>query len=101
MYALEHHHARLAEDHANARALAEGLAVLPGLELDLATVVTNIVLFRVKTGAAPALATQLDAAGVRMLAVGPNTIRAVTSLMVKRKDIAAALKIVGRLLAKN
>jgi threonine aldolase len=41
---------RLAEDHANARALAEGLAKLPGLDIDLASVQTNIVIFQVKRG---------------------------------------------------
>ncbi len=101
LYALEHHRARLADDHANARALAEGLAKLPGLEPDPTSVVTNIVLFRVRSKPARALAEQLDAVGVRMLAVGPETIRAVTSLMVTREDIAAALEIISRLLGKG
>ena len=47
LYALDHHVERLAEDHANARRLAEGLAELPGVELDPATVETNIVIFAV------------------------------------------------------
>ena len=49
--ALERMVDRLAEDHANARALAEGLAKLPGLSVDLASVQTNIVIFRVQRGA--------------------------------------------------
>ena len=45
LYALDHHVERLADDHARARRLAEGLAALPGVELDPATVETNIVIF--------------------------------------------------------
>ena len=101
LHALDHHRARLAEDHDNARALAQGLAVLPGLELDPAAVATNIVLFRVRSQPAPALAAQLDATGVRMLAVGPDTIRAVTSLMVTWEDVEAALGIFARVLGKG
>ena len=44
LYALEHNVDRLAEDHANARRLAEAVAELPGLKVDLATVQTNIVI---------------------------------------------------------
>jgi threonine aldolase len=96
LYALEHHRARLAEDHANARALATGLARLSGIELDPATVQTNIVCFRVSTMQAKELVLRLDGAGVRMLATGPNSIRAVTSLMVTAEDMPKAVEIVGR-----
>src|SRR5258708_40085330 len=51
IYALDHHVERLAEDHANARALAEGLAELPGVEIDPETVETNIVIFEVPDAA--------------------------------------------------
>ena len=51
--ALEKMVDRLAEDHANARALAEGVAKLPGLAVDLASVQTNIVIFRVERGGPP------------------------------------------------
>src|SRR5262247_3094033 len=50
--ALERMVDRLAEDHANARALAEGLAKRPGLSVDLASVQTNIVIFRIERGTA-------------------------------------------------
>ena len=92
LYALEHHRDRLAEDHANARKLAEGIAALPGIELDPATVQTNIVIFRVTSMPAAALAEKLHAAGVYVLATGPDTIRAVTSLEVNSEDIPQALK---------
>jgi threonine aldolase len=100
LHALEHHRARLAEDHANARALAEGLSQLPGLELDPATVQTNIVLLRVKKFPSATLAAALEQAGVRVLATGPEALRAVTHLMVSSRQITAALGIFGRVLGQ-
>jgi threonine aldolase len=90
LHALEHHRKRLAADHANARALAEGLAGLPAVAIDPSTVETNIVYFDV---AAPAgdVVKSLERAGVGMLATGEHTIRAVTHLHITREDIDAAL----------
>lgn len=96
LYALEHQRSRLADDHANARALAQGLARLPGIELDPATVQTNIVFFNVKAVHAKELVQRLDLAGVRMLALGPNSIRAVTNLNVTAEAIPKAVEIVDR-----
>ncbi len=96
LHALEHHRARLAEDHVNARALAEGLAGLPGIEIDPASVQTNIVLIGTPSHSASKLASQLDQAGLRLLAVGPHTLRAVTSLMVLPEQIPVALEIFRR-----
>lgn len=90
LHALDHHRDRLAEDHAHAQTLAKGLARLPSLEVNPAHVETNIVMIKVRGGGAPALAQALDAAGVRMLALGLDTLRAVTSLMVTSGDIASA-----------
>jgi threonine aldolase len=98
LYALEHQRSRLADDHANARALAQGLARLPGIELDPATIQTNIVFFNVKTVQAKELVQRLERAGVRMLALGPTSIRAVTNLMVKAEEIPRAVEIVGRVM---
>jgi threonine aldolase len=98
LYALEHQRSRLADDHANARALAQGLARLPGIELDPTTVQTNIVFFNVKTVQAKELVQRLDQAGVRMLALGPASIRAVTNLMVTAEEIPKAVEIVGRII---
>jgi threonine aldolase len=98
IYALRHHVKRLAEDHANARRLADGLAALPGVALDPATVETNLVFFDL-TGSidAPAAVQGLLARGVRMGALGPRTIRAVTHLDVSAaaidKTLAAAREI--------
>ncbi|MBM4017824.1 MAG: low-specificity L-threonine aldolase [Planctomycetes bacterium] len=91
LYALEHHRARLAEDHANARRLAEGIAAMPGIDLDPATVETNIVIFRVTSMPAADLAARLKAAGVLVLASGPDAIRAVTHLDVSREQIDEAV----------
>ena len=96
LHALELHRARLAEDHVNARALAEGLAGLPGIEIDPASVQTNIVLIGTPSHSASKLASQLDEAGLRLLAVGPHTLRAVTSLMVLPEQIPVALEIFRR-----
>jgi threonine aldolase len=92
IYALRHHVDRLALDHANARRLAEGLAELPGVKLDPADVETNLVFFDV-TGAldAQAVVDALLARGVRMGALGPRTVRAVTHLDVSADGIERAL----------
>ena len=99
-HALEHHRERLALDHSNARALAEGLALLPGLELEPNSVETNIVFFRVKSLPAATLVRELELHGVRVLATSADTIRAVTNLMVSPEDIANALKSVANVLGR-
>jgi threonine aldolase len=92
VFALRHHVKRLADDHANARRLAEGLAGLPGVAIDPATVETNLVFFEL-TGALDAAAAveRLLARGVRMGALGPRTVRAVTHLDVSAEQIERAL----------
>jgi len=91
LYALDHHVARLAEDHANARRLAEGLAQLRGLSIDPTSVETNIVIFDVRSMPAPELARAAAAAGVKMNAISPTRIRAVTHLDASQRDIDTAL----------
>jgi threonine aldolase len=92
VYALRHHVKRLADDHANTRRLADGLAALPGIRLDPKTVETNIVFFETTANAAEAVEHML-AHGVRMGALGPHTIRAVTHLDVDAAGIERALTI--------
>jgi threonine aldolase len=91
---------RLAEDHANARRLAEGLAEVPGLKLHPERYKTNIVYFDVaKPGLnAAELVAALQKEGVRMLAAGPRTIRAVTHYEVTEKDIDYALAAAARVM---
>jgi threonine aldolase len=93
IFALRHHVSRLAEDHANARRLAEGLSKLPGVMLDPAYVETNIVIFELNgpMDAAEAVAA-LRERGVRMSAMGPRTVRAVTHLDVNQAQIDRALE---------
>src|SRR4051812_8091709 len=90
LYALDHHVERLAEDHARATRLAEGLAGLQGVALDAATIETNIVIFSVPD--APAFCAALEREGVGMLPVGPDRVRAVTHLDVDDDGIERALR---------
>ena len=90
-YALEHNRARLADDHANCRALANGLAKLPGLEIDAEGVETNMLFIGTGERDAAALAKRLDDSGIRLLATGPHTLRAVTNLTVMTEEIAQVI----------
>ena len=100
IFALRHHVKRLADDHANARRLAEGLARLPGVALDPSTVETNIVIFELQGAQpAPAALAALLARGVRMGALGPRSIRAVTHLDVDAAGIERALEAAAAILA--
>jgi len=92
-YALDHHVARLAEDHANAAALARGIAQIDGLSIDPASVETNLVYFDVtREGfSASALCARLFEHGVRMGEMGARTVRAVTHLDVDAAAVEKAL----------
>jgi threonine aldolase len=96
LYALDHHVDGLADDHARARRLAEGLAALPGVELDPATVDTNIVIFAVPD--ARAFCAALAAEDVAMSQFGPRRVRAVTHLDVDDDGIDHALAVAARAL---
>ncbi len=97
LWALDHHVERLAEDHANARILASGLVDIPGITLDPATVETNIVVFGVSE--APEFCARLEAEhGVRMGALGPDLIRAVTHHDVDAAGVQRATGAVAALL---
>jgi threonine aldolase len=91
LYALEHHRARLADDHGNARRLAEGLRDVAGIDVGATPVDTNIVLFEVTSMSAADLAARVQAAGVRLHAIGPTRLRAVTHLDVDAAGIDRAL----------
>jgi threonine aldolase len=91
LIALEQMPARLHEDHANARLLAEALSQMEGVAIDLDAVETNIVIFRV-TGALSAaeLVARLKERGILASTVGPDSIRLVTHHDVSRADCVAA-----------
>ncbi|MFZ2357969.1 MAG: low-specificity L-threonine aldolase [Anaerolineae bacterium] len=84
---------RLAEDHANARRLAEGIAGLPGVVLDPATVQTNIVIFALdRPDLTPRqLAERLAEHGVWLFTIGGQRLRAVTNYHVGGQDIQRAI----------
>jgi threonine aldolase len=92
LYALDNNVERLAEDHENARALADGLAQLPGVEIDAATVETNIVIFGVPDarGLLDALRGEVELSGP----VDDGRLRAVTHMDVSRADIEHALGLI-------
>lgn len=94
LYALDHNVDRLADDHANARALADGLSEL-GVEL-LGPPETNILIALVEDG--PGLAARLADEGVEVSAVGPDRVRCVTHLDVDRAGVDAALQAFRRVL---
>ncbi len=90
--ALERMVDRLAEDHANARALAEGVARLPGMRIDLGSVQTNIVIFRVdRPQGVDELVKGCAARKVKIHAVSPTSIRCVTHKDIDADDVARAL----------
>jgi threonine aldolase len=91
---------RLAEDHVNARRLAEGLANMTGISIELDRVKTNMIYFTVTNGmSASELAERLEAEGVRVLPIGPRQLRAVTNYHVTAEDIEYTLGVFQRALA--
>lgn len=87
LYALDHHIDRLADDHRNARVIAEAIADTPGLRLNPPEVETNLVWFEVdpELGTAKDVTGALKQHGILVHAAAPQTIRACTHL-----DISAA-----------
>lgn len=94
LFALRNHRARLTEDHANAKALADGIGRCKRFEVAPDEVETNMVRFRLPGTAAKELVERLRSRGVLALAVDQATIRAVTSLMVSADDIRRAVEVI-------
>ncbi|MFI5308392.1 MAG: low-specificity L-threonine aldolase [Polyangiales bacterium] len=92
LYALDHNRERLADDHANARLLATGLSRIAGVACDGAQVETNIVNFDLPGKDARRFAIEAASRGVRLNAIGPSRLRAVTHLDVSEQDIRTALE---------
>ena len=95
LYALDNHIDRLAQDHENARLIAEQLADSPCVQLDLATVQTNILVFGLAADApdAPTVVARARERGVLLIAFGPRTLRVVTHLNVSREECVQATAI--------
>jgi len=100
LYALEHNLDRLAEDHARAKRLAEGLANMSGVDLDPAHVETNIIVLGVAPSGMSALEVEiaLKEVGILSLAIGPTALRLVTYLQIGDSDIDPALKGLAKVL---
>ena len=93
IFALQSQVGRLAEDHAGARVLAEGLSRIDEIEIDMALVQTNMVFASLKSGSPDALAAYLKDAGV-LIEIG-NPLRLVTHMDVDTKDIQRAISLFG------
>jgi len=92
LYALENNRKRLAEDHANAKMFANGLAEIQGIEINPDDVETNIVMFGLTKMSSHDLLKQLGEQDTHMLPMNNSSIRAVTNLMVTEKQIPEALE---------
>jgi threonine aldolase len=102
LVALEKSPSRLHVDHENARLLAEGLAALPGIQLDASQVKTNIVIFDVSgTGmTAGEFSKQLAEQRILCHAITPTTIRMLTHCDVDRAGCLRALEAADRVLRR-
>lgn len=88
---------RIKDDHDNATQLAQGIAGMSGLAVDLASVQTNIVYFDVASDSlsAETLVLRLAERGIKMICSGPGRIRAVTHYGISREDVDATLSILA------
>lgn len=101
IYALQHNLERLEEDHANAKFLAEQLASMDEVEIDLESVQTNIVIFSLKTArTATGVCAALEEAGVLLSPTGPKTLRAVAHLDVRRTDMVNAAMVIKKVVSQ-
>ncbi len=91
---------RLAEDHANAKKLASGLAEIKGLIIDPTLYKTNIVYFDVTAVTAQDMAEKLKTKGVKVLPTGPYRLRAVTNYNVNSNDIDHVLKVFSKIIPR-
>jgi threonine aldolase len=99
LIALEEMPARLGEDHANVRLLAEAAADGDAAEIDMASVQTNMVIFKLKKGGdAAAFCAALKEKGVLAGGLGPRVVRFVTHFDVSREDCQRAAGVVADVL---
>ena len=99
LYALDHMVERLAEDHVNARTLAEGLAEIDGVAIDLARVQTNLVTFDLEEMPGADFISLCAERGVKVGSPGGARIRMVTHYGIGPAEIQTALAVVGEVLA--
>lgn len=99
LYALDHMVERLVEDHWNARTLAEGLAELHGVDIDLSRVQTNLVTFDLTSLTAVEFLSRCVERGVMAGSPGRSRIRMVTHYGIGAEEIQNALAVVADVLA--
>lgn len=94
---------RLADDHANARRLAEGIAGIPGLSIDLSLVRTNIVYFDVVHDkiSVDGIRAELEEKGIKALPTGPARFRMVTHYGIEVKDIDKTLTALSAIMSES
>ena len=93
LIALDHMVDRLADDHANARTLAEGLSEMPGVRCDLSRVQTNLVFFDLDSMPAERFTDECAKRGLLSASVSPHRMRFVTHYGIEPEDVQEALKI--------
>lgn len=103
VHALDHHFERLAEDNANAKHFATLIAPLPGLKVEPEHVDSNVVIIDVSGSGfdGAAWSKRLGEKGVRMAAIGPYKMRALTHLDVTREEVETAAGIFAELAEKE
>jgi threonine aldolase len=99
LYALDHMVDRLAEDHANAHTLAEGLSELSGVTCDLGRVQTNLVYFDLARMPAPEFTDACAKRGLLGDWTGPKRMRFVTHFGISTEDVQSTLKICEEVLS--
>ncbi|MBA3392100.1 MAG: DegT/DnrJ/EryC1/StrS family aminotransferase [Deltaproteobacteria bacterium] len=99
IHALDHHRARLADDHANARALGEALVGAWAITVDLARIHTNIVMIDLERGTAAAVVAKARDEGILLGVACAQRVRAVTHLDVDREGVLRAAKVIAGIAA--
>ena len=99
--ALEKMIERLAEDHENARLLADGLATIGGISIDPTRVLTNIVIFVLEEGETRDFLNALSGEGVLALPLSPDRVRMVTHYGIERGDVEQAVEVIRRVMRKD
>ncbi|MBD3219070.1 MAG: low-specificity L-threonine aldolase [candidate division Zixibacteria bacterium] len=94
IYALDNNMSRMSEDHENASFLAENLAKIDGIDIDLESVQTNIVIMNIVSSgkAVPDVLSELKDMGMLAVQFGATKIRCVTHLDLDRADIETAIE---------
>jgi threonine aldolase len=101
LYALDHMVSRLADDHANARTLAEGLAEIKGIQIDLGRVETNLVVFGLSEMPRSAFLDECRKHGLKGGPSGRTSVRFVTHYGIETADIQNAIRAVSEVLGAN